>query len=153
MKPGIVTMALLLAVFLCSAALFPVHLAAHTLRDEALPNVGVDEKLGSRLPLDLSFIDQDGRRVRLGDYIAGGPVILTLNYFSCPTLCPLVFRNLANTIASIKGLSLENDYRIVTVSIDPEETRERARAKAEETWRMLEGITGVDRRCPGKPNV
>ncbi|HTP64968.1 MAG TPA: SCO family protein [Geobacteraceae bacterium] len=148
MKHPLAIIAPFLAIFICLATLLPSRLAAHTIRDEALPNVGVDEKLGSRVPSDLIFTDQDGRQVRLGDYLTGGPVVLTLNYFSCPTLCPLVFRNLANTTASIKGLSPDRDYRIVTVSIDPEETRERARAKAEETWRMLAGITGPDRRWP-----
>ncbi len=148
MKHPLTIIAQFLALFLCCATLLPSRLAAHTLRDEALPNVGVDEKLGNRVPLDLTFIDQDGRRVRLGDYFAGGPVILTLNYFSCPTLCPLVFRNLANTIASVKGLSLGGDYRIVTVSIDTEEVQERAHSKAEETWRMLTGIQNPAERWP-----
>jgi len=138
----------MLTLFLSLMALHPALLTAHTLRDQALPNVGVDEKPGNQVPLDLTFTDQDGRRVRLGDYLTGGPVVLTLNYFSCPTLCPLVLRNLANTTASVKGLSLERDYRIVTVSIDPEETPERAHAKAEETWRMLSGIAGADSRWP-----
>jgi hypothetical protein len=39
-------------------------------------NVGVDEKLGNQIPLDLTFTDQDGRQVRLGDYFTSGPVIL-----------------------------------------------------------------------------
>jgi len=62
---------------------------AHTLQDETLATIVVDEKLGgSQVPLDLTFTDQDGRQVRLKDYFTGGPVILTLNYYSCPTLWP-----------------------------------------------------------------
>lgn len=139
---------LLLTLFLSVAALLPCPLSAHTPQDEALPNVGVDEKLGTRLPLELTFTDQDGRMVRLGDYFSGGPVILTLNYYSCPTLCPLVFRNLSNTIAAVKGLSPAKDYRFVTVSIDPDETQQRAHAKAEETWRMLPGFADPGKRWP-----
>src|SRR5208337_2998417 len=136
MKPCMAFIGLLLTLSLSAATFFPTPLQAHTLQDEALPNIGVDEKLGAQVPLDLVFTDQDGRQVRMGDYFSGGPVILTLNYYSCPTLCPLVFRNLSNTIAAVKGLSLAKDYRIVTLSIDPEETVERARAKSGETWRM-----------------
>lgn len=139
---------LLLVLFLSIAAHLPSPLQAHTLQDEALPNVGVDEKLGTRLPLDLTFTDQDGRMVRLGDYFTGGPVVLTLNYYSCPTLCPLVFRNLSNTMSGIKGLTPAKDYRIVTISIDPDETQERAHAKAEETWRMLPGLADPGKRWP-----
>jgi protein SCO1/2 len=139
---------LLLTLFLSVAAFFSTPLQAHTLQDEALPNIGVVEKLGTRIPLDLTFTDQDGRMVRLGDYFTGGPVILTLNYYSCPTLCPLVFRNLSNTISGIKGLTPARDYRIVTVSIDPDETQERSHAKAEETWRMLPGVVDPGKRWP-----
>jgi protein SCO1 len=135
MKPHLFLSLLLLAVSL--GWLFSATPSrAHTEQDELLPNIGVDEKLGAQLPLDLTFINQNGKTVRLGDYLTRRPVILSLNYYSCPTLCPLVFRNLSNTISSIKGLSPGKDYSIVTVSIDPDETVERARAKAQETWRM-----------------
>jgi protein SCO1/2 len=148
MKPCMAISGLLLMLFLSVAALLPNPLQAHTLQDEELPNVGVNEKLGTQIPLDLTFIDQGGRMVRLGDYFFGAPVILTLNYYSCPTLCPLVFRNLINTISGVKGLSLAKDYRIVTVSIDPDETAERAHAKAQESWRMLPGLAEPARRWP-----
>lgn len=138
----------LLALFLYASALLVYRSVAHTLRDETLPNIGVDEKLNTEVPLDLSFTDQDGRQVRLRDYFSGGPVILTLNYYSCPTLCPIIFRNLSNTVSAIKGLSLSKDYRIVTVSIDPDETIARARAKADETWPMLPGIADPGKRWP-----
>ena len=148
MKNCMAISVLLLALFLFVAPLLPGPLSAHTLQDEALPNIGVDEKLGAQVPLDLLFTDQDGRQVRLGDYFSGGPVILTLNYYSCPTLCPLVFRNLSNTITAVKALSLAKDYRIVTLSIDPEETVERARAKSGETWRMVPGVVDPAKRWP-----
>lgn len=147
MKTGMAASGLLLTLFL-SLALLPNPLQAHTLQDEALPNVGVDEKFGTQLPLDLVFTDQDGKMVRLGDYFTGGPVILTMNYYSCPMLCPLIFRNLSNAIGAIEGVSLETDYRIVTVSIDPDETVERAHSKAEETWRMLAGVAVLGKRWP-----
>jgi protein SCO1/2 len=148
MKLRIAIIGLLLTLFLFVAAFYPSRLLSHTLQDEALPNIGVDEKLGAQVPLDLVFTDQDGRQVRLGDYFSGGPVVLTLNYYSCPTLCPLVFRNLSNTIAAVKGLSLAKDYRIVTLSIDPEETAERAHAKSGETWRMAPGVADPAKRWP-----
>lgn len=147
MKPHPAFAALLLAISL--VWVFSATLSySHAAQDETLPDVGVDEKLGVRIPLDLNFTDQDGKAVRLGDYFTGGPVILTLNYYACPTLCPLVFRNLSNTISGIKGLSVAKDYSLVTVSIDPEETLTRARAKAEETWLMVRGVELPARRWP-----
>ncbi len=145
---GIMAASILLTVLAVATALFPPRLRAHTAQDELLPDVGVDEKLGAQLPLDLAFSDQDGKPVRLGDYLTGGPAVLTLNYYSCPMLCPLIFRNLTNTVNAIQGLSLGKDFRIVTVSIDPEETTARARDKAQETWRMLPALADPQRRWP-----
>jgi protein SCO1/2 len=147
MKPRLLLTLLLLAAtlgWLYSAA--PCR--AHTEQDLSLPNIGVDEKLGDQLPLDLTFIDQDGKTVRLRDYFTGRPVILSLNYYSCPTLCPLVFRNLSRTISSIKGLSPGKDYSVLTVSIDPDETVERARDKAHETWRMAPTVPSPSSNWP-----
>ena len=47
----------------------------------------MDEKLGGAIPRDLLFRNQEGDEVRLGDYLAEGPVLLTLNYYTCPMLC------------------------------------------------------------------
>ena len=75
MKPRLLFTILLLAVSL--GWLFSVApSSAHTEQDESLPDIGVDEKLGAQLPLDLTFTNQDGKTVRLGDYFAGRPVIL-----------------------------------------------------------------------------
>jgi protein SCO1/2 len=114
----------------------------------SLPDIGVDEKLGAQLPLNLTLTDQNGRRVKLGDYMGAGPIVLTLNYYSCPTLCPLVLKNLGNTVSTIKGLSIGRDYSIVTISIDPDETLERTRAKAEETRLMMDRTDLTPERWP-----
>jgi len=144
MKPVVLILALL--VLLLPA--LPAPARAHTAEDEVLQGMGVDERPGSRIPPDLSFIDQEGRRVRIGDYLNHGPVILTLNYYTCPMLCPLIFSNLVRTMAGIQGLSLEKDFRIVTVSIDPGETVERAREKADITYGMLRGVGDPGRSWP-----
>jgi protein SCO1/2 len=116
--------------------------------EEILRQIGVDEKPGAKVPLNLPFSDSQGRRVTLGKFFNGGPVILTLNYYSCPMLCPLTFRNLVETMNNIQGLSLGKDFRIVTVSIDPDETVERTREKEKETHAMLRGIDNPEQAWP-----
>ena len=140
---------LLVGMLLVATLAAPVPSFAHTLADTTLPEVGVDEKLGGKVPLDLVFSDAGGKRVRLADFFPGSvPVLLTLNYSACPMLCPLTFRNLTGTIKGMEGLSLGRDYRIVTVSIDPEESVEMARAKSGETYAMLPGVDGLQVRWP-----
>ena len=109
-------------------------------QDAFMKEIRVDEKPGAAVPLDLRFADQSGRPVRLRDYFNGKPVILTLNYYECPMLCPITFANLAKTLEDMKGLKPGKDYSILTVSINPDETAKEASEKANETYVMLKGF-------------
>ena len=136
--------ALLLALIL----LLPAAARAEDPQDRMLREVGVDEKPGAAVPADLPFVDAAGNPVRLGDFLRDGPVLLTLNYYTCPMLCPLTFRSLAATMTGMKGISLARDFRVVTVSIDPEEIPEIVRAKADETHALMPGLPDADARWP-----
>jgi protein SCO1/2 len=142
--PGALRRALLLALLL----LLPATAPAADPQDAILKEVGVDEKPGAAIPRDLPFTDASGKPVRLADYLGDGPVLLTLNYYTCPMLCPLTFRSLAATMARVKGFSLARDYRVVTVSIDPDEIPEIARAKANETHALMPEVREADARWP-----
>jgi protein SCO1/2 len=103
----------------------------------AVRAVDLEEQLGRRLDPSLAFTDMDGRRVRLGETITGdAPVVLVLAYYRCPMLCGLV---LAGVVDGMNDLSLRlgKDYRALTVSFDPRDTPERARAKRASTLAAL----------------
>ncbi len=117
-------------------------------QDDILKSIGVDEKPGVPLSRDLVFRNEAGKAVRLGDILAGGPAILTLNYYTCPMLCPLTLRNLLSAATAIRGISLDRDYRIVTVSIDPAEKPGEARARAAEMHALMGGIRDPASRWP-----
>jgi protein SCO1/2 len=89
-------------------------------RPALLRDVGLDQKLGSAIPLDLTFRDEHGHAVALREFFGKKPVILTLVYYQCPMLCTEVLNGL---LRSAKELPLEigRDFTIVTVSIDPTE--------------------------------
>ena len=108
----------------------------------------MDEKLGARLPLELSFTDLAGRPVTLGKYFTGEPVILTLNYYSCPMFCPLTFRNLTETIRQVQGLTLSRDFRVITVSIDPDESLSLMQGKAQEIYDGFKDLSDPAQRWP-----
>lgn len=102
-------------------------------RTELLPpeleEVGITEHLDGPLPLDAEFTDQDGRKVRLGDYFDGErPVILTLNYYRCPMLCGLMLNGMVDALAELDWTAGEQ-FQIVTVSFDPLETSQLAYLK------------------------
>jgi len=96
-------------------------------RPRELRDVGVDQKLNAVVPLDAQFRDEDGRTVRLGEYFGEMPVVLTLNYFDCPMLCPLVLNDVLRAVRAVP-LTLGSDFRVLTVSIDPHDTPARAAA-------------------------
>lgn len=111
--------------------------------------IGVDEKLGNYIPLDVTFNDEDGKQVTLGELITG-PTVLALVYYNCPGICnPLMFE-LAN-VMNKSNLEPGYDYNVVTISIDEFENPEIATAKKKEmlsgfdkdvspeSWRFLTG--------------
>lgn len=119
--------------------------AAHELTPEQLTGVRFDQRLGERVPLDLLFHDESGASIRLGDYFDNRPVILSLNYFHCQNLCPLELEGLMNGLNGI-SFTLDHDYTLITVSIDPREgPADAADIKSRELRayeRAAEGATG-----------
>ena len=97
--------------------------------DDPLADVGFDQKLDAQVPLSLTFTDENGRAVQLGDYFGDKPVILTLGYYECPMLCGLVFKATADTLRNMDELAIGQDFQVVSVSIDPGETPKAAAAK------------------------
>ncbi len=94
--------------------------------DQTIQEIDIVEHLGETIPKDLVFKDTDGKPVKLGDLLVEGqPVVLTLVYYKCPMLCNLVLGGL-NKAAKGTQLSLGEDFRAITVSIDPRETPELA---------------------------
>jgi len=97
-------------------------------RPSILTEIGFDQRLGESLPLDLPLRDEDGNAVRLGDYFKGRPVVLTLVYYECPMLCTLTLNGLASAL-DVLSFDAGKEFEIVTVSFDPRETPDLARAK------------------------
>ena len=116
-----------------------------------LEEVGIVEKLGDQVPLDVPFVDSNGKRVHLSDVVDGTrPILLTLNYSNCPMLCSLQLDGLFDGLEAMPW-DLGENFQMVTVSIDPLETPQRAqltrqkylrmygRAGVEDGWRILTG--------------
>jgi protein SCO1/2 len=99
-------------------------------RTGILENVGIDQRIGQQLPLDLAFHDETGRTVRLGEYFNGKPVVLALAYYDCPMLCTQVLNGMTG---ALKTLSFDagKDFDVVVVSIDPHDGFQMAAAKKE----------------------
>lgn len=108
-----------------------------------LKDVGVEEKLGSAVDLNLLFRDETGLTVPLRTVVNGHkPTLLFLVYYSCPSLCNF-FLNGALEVMKKMSLSPGKDYNILTVSIDPRETPELA-AKKRQSYLQALGRKGAE---------
>jgi protein SCO1/2 len=86
-----------------------------------LQDVGIDERLGNKVPLDLQFVDGNGAPFAFRSVFDGKrPVVLTLVYYNCPMLCGLILSGIAKSMRE-NGLVLGKDFEAVTVSFDPAE--------------------------------
>ena len=86
-----------------------------------LREIGFDQKIDDRLPLDVELRDESGRQVRLGDYFGTRPVVLAFVYYDCPMLCTQVLSSMTSTFG-VLALDPGRDFEIVVVSFDPRET-------------------------------
>ena len=94
-----------------------------------LREVGFDQRLGENVPLDLSFTDETGEKVRLGEFFDDGkPVVLALVYYECPMLCDMILSGLTTSL-EILSFDPGTDYEVVVVSFDPGEDHYLAAAK------------------------
>jgi protein SCO1/2 len=88
-------------------------------RPELLKDVSIDQKLDSQVPMNLTFRDEHGKPVMLGQFFTPGkPVVLSLVYFTCPMLCTEELNGLDRSL-KLLPMSVGKDFQVVTVSIDP----------------------------------
>jgi protein SCO1/2 len=97
-------------------------------RPPRLENVGIAQRLDAQVPPDLSFSDETGKPVKLGDYFGRKPLILNLVYYNCTMLCGEALAGLASAMRLVK-FDVGNEFDVVTVSFDPRETPVMAAAK------------------------
>lgn len=93
-----------------------------------LKGVGVTQNLNTQVPLDLTFKDDQGKLVQLGDYFGKKPAILALVYYQCPMLCSEELNGLTGALQMVDEVP-GKDFNIIVVSIDPTEGTDLAAAK------------------------
>jgi len=116
------------AVLILLSMAFTPMAHAQSLTETQLLDIRFDQKLGGQVSLDLPFHDETGKTVTLGDYFGKKPVILVLGYYQCPMLCTLTFNGMVEGLNDMKW-SIGDEFNVVNVSINPNETPELAAAK------------------------
>lgn len=112
--------------------------AVLALQDPPPPSeVGVDEKLGDYVPLDVTVTDAEGRSFLISEFV-DRPTILTLVYYRCPDICTPLLMGLSDVIERMEDRPGEG-YRVLTVSFNPDETPMDAMHSRDHMKMMLDG--------------
>ena len=90
--------------------------------------IGINERLGEMVPLDLTFLDEKSNKVTLKKLMNGLPTIITMNYFRCPGICTPQLEDLSRTLGQL-DLAENTDYKVLTISFASDETPQLAAAK------------------------
>jgi protein SCO1/2 len=133
------TLLVFAGLLLLLAPVLPLH------ADGPLPSrADLEQKLGTRIPLDLIFTDDTGKSVPLRDYFGQRPVILQLGYNHCWLMCDVITGALVRSMQDMR-LSPGTDFTVLFVSIDPNEKWQLAARKRADYIRGY----GRDRTGPG----
>ncbi|HKW15378.1 MAG TPA: SCO family protein [Candidatus Krumholzibacteria bacterium] len=81
--------------------------------------VGINEKLGAEVPGDISFVDERGDTVKLGDLV-DRPTLVSLVYYTCPSVCRPLLTEVTTMLGKLEKIDMQpnRDYRMITISFD-----------------------------------
>jgi len=120
-----------------------------TLAKDKHIEIGIDEQLGKSIPLQESFVDENGNTVLLKDLFTK-PTVLAFVYYNCPGICSPLLMELTDVINKT-DLVIGVDFNIVAISMNDLETPKDALIKKQtffqafdknvppESWRFLTG--------------
>lgn len=89
------------------------------------------DKRGNKIAFDVEVTNQNGEVQTLSSYFGNDqtrPVILTLGYYKCPMLCNLVLNGFIDSLKTM-SLTMGKDFRVISVSINPNETYDLGHSK------------------------
>jgi protein SCO1/2 len=109
---------------------------------ETLKNIEIEQKIGTQLPLDVVFKDENGQVRPLREYFGKRPVVLNFAYYECPMLCGEVLNGMASAFG-VLTFNVGKEFEVVTVSFNPNEGPELAAAKKKNFIRRY-GRAGAD---------
>lgn len=106
-----------------------------------LTGVGITDKLGGQVDLDLHFFNEEGKAVRLGDFFAAKkPVIISLAYYECPMLCGVVLNAMVDGFKDL-AWTPGKEFTVLNLSFDP---KEKFNLAAEKKKNIIESLGKPD---------
>jgi len=98
-------------------------------KPQELMGVGITERLGGDVDLGLEFVDDEGKAVTLGSYFSGEkPVLFTIIYFNCPSLCNYHLNGLTEALREMEW-TVGDQFELVALTMNHRETPDLAKQK------------------------
>ncbi len=98
--------------------------------EQASQELNVKEKLGESIHQDITFKDEQNKDVQISDfYKTNQPIIIVPIYYSCPHLCTLILNGLTDALRQEKKYLLGNNFKVISVSFNEEDSFELASKK------------------------
>lgn len=91
--------------------------------DSSIMQIDEDKFLGVSVARDYALQDSNGKELLLGDLL-DKPLLLVLSYYSCDGACPAINDSLRTTLKGVSSWKLGQDYRVLTLSFDKNDTQE-----------------------------
>lgn len=94
-----------------------------------LEGMEIQNHVGKKIDLTNTFFDSEGIEVPLKKFFqTGKPVLLSMVYYRCPSLCNFHLNGVSKTLKSLP-YQLGEDFSYLVISIEPKETPELAKEK------------------------
>lgn len=77
--------------------------------------------LGEKADYDFVLQDETGADFKLGSML-GKPLVLAFSYYTCDGACSVINKNLAETLKGVERWKIGQDYNVLTVSFDKNDT-------------------------------
>lgn len=126
--------------------LSPLNSSAKTLykANEApspLKDIKVKEQLGKTIELDLVFKDENSQSQSLKKYFKTEPVLMSIVYYNCPSLCNFHLNGLFEGLEKLSAKKAPS-YQLVIISMDSRETPSLAKTKKQNYLNKFKGLEG-----------
>lgn len=121
----------------CSSSVFPQgglqQETAILPRTVDVSQVKIIQRIGSQIPLDAQFKDQEGKPVTIGSLLHKRPAMILAIFYRCTGVCGVELANLVETLSKMREKRVGRDFDVIVVGIDPVETPDLAKDKLNET--------------------
>jgi protein SCO1 len=106
---------------------------------DSLAQMKIEQKLGSQVPAEATFKDENGKQIKFASLLGHRPVVLLPMFYLCRGVCGKEADNLMKTIARLEDKQVGRDYDVVFLSINPKETPELAMNKKTSLLKVMKG--------------